>query len=44
MWAAQLGDSQAVDRALLFLVLKTGKGLLIATALARPTKLEDLDA
>ena len=29
---------------LLFLVLKTGKGLLIAAALARPTKLVDLDA
>jgi len=29
---------------LLFLVLKMGKGLLIAAALARPTKLVDLDA
>jgi hypothetical protein len=44
LWASYLGDSQEVDRAFLFLVLKTGKGLLIAAALVRSTKLADLDA
>jgi hypothetical protein len=44
VWASWLGDSQEVDRTVLFLVLKTGKGLLIAAALVRPTKLLDLDA
>jgi hypothetical protein len=43
LWAWLLGDSQ-VDRTLLFLVLKTGKGWLIAAGLVRPTKLADLDA
>jgi len=42
--ASQLGDSQEVGRAALFLVLKTGKGLLIAAALAGPTELLDVDA
>jgi hypothetical protein len=42
--AWQLGDSQEDDRTFLFLVLKTGKGLLMAAAVARPTKLVDLDA
>jgi hypothetical protein len=44
LWASQLGGSQEVDRALLFLVLKVGKGLLTAAALVRPTKFADLDA
>jgi len=44
LWAWLLGDSHEVDRTLLFLVLKTGKGWLVAAALARPTKLVDLDA
>jgi len=39
-----LGDSQEVGRMLLFLVLKTGKGALIAATLERPTKFVDLDA
>jgi hypothetical protein len=43
-WASWLGDSQEVGRALLFLVLKTGKSLLIAVVLVRPTKFADLDA
>jgi hypothetical protein len=42
--ASQLGDSQEVDRTVLFLVLKTGNGLLIAAALVGPTKLLDVDA
>jgi hypothetical protein len=44
LWAWLLGDSHEVDRTLLFLVLKAGKGWLIAAALARPTKLAELDA
>jgi hypothetical protein len=44
VWASQPGDSQQVARAVLFPVLKTGKGLLIVAALARPTKLVDVDA
>jgi hypothetical protein len=42
--ASKAGDSEEVGRTLLFLVLKTGKGLLIAATLVRPTKLAELDA
>src|SRR5690242_17237081 len=41
-WVLKLGNLQEVDRAFVFLVLKTGEGLLTA-ALAR-TKLADLHA
>jgi len=44
LWAPQLGNSQEVDRTLLFLVLKTGRGSLVAAALVRPMKFVDLDA
>jgi hypothetical protein len=42
--ASYLGDSQEVERTLLFLFLKTGRGWLIAAVLVHPTKLADLDA
>jgi hypothetical protein len=35
---------QAVDLTVLLFVLKPGKGLQIAAALVRPTKLADVDA
>jgi hypothetical protein len=43
LWAWWLDDSREAGRTLLVLVLKTGKGLLIAAALVRPTKLAVLD-
>jgi hypothetical protein len=44
LWAWSLDDSLEAGRALLFLVLKTGNGLLIAAAaLVCPTKLAVLD-
>jgi hypothetical protein len=44
LWASWLGDSPEVDRTLLFLDLKAGKGLAIVAALLRLTKLAELDA
>jgi len=43
LWAWSLDDSREAGRTLLFLVLKTGNGLVIAAALVRPTKLAVLD-
>jgi hypothetical protein len=44
LWTLRLGDSQEVDRTLLFLVLKIGKDLLFAATLVRPAKFLYLDA
>jgi hypothetical protein len=42
--AWELDDSQEADRTLVFLVLKTGKALLTAAALGRPTQFVEFDA
>src|ERR1700693_5384091 len=43
LWVSSLGDGQQVDRTIIFLGMKTGKGLLTTAALARPTKFAVLD-